>query len=106
MMTTVFQDTPPRRWTMEVVLLMKRLMYFLTKRQKVFSPANASPEVGIIGIELEPDVTGQTIEHRIHHVVYLNEQATVNADMVNHPPTEGLINPPIGHYIQLFHTCS
>ena len=49
----------------------------------------------------------QAVEHRIHHIVDLDEQATVNADMIHHSPTEGFINPPIRYYIQTFHldTC-
>lgn len=80
---------------MEVVLSVKQLVHFLTKRKEIFSPPNARSEVGIVGIELKPDTTGQAVEHRIHHVVDFDEQAAVNADMVHHPPTEGLINPPI-----------
>ena len=91
---------------MEVVLSVKRLVDLLTKRQEILSPPYTCAEVGIIGIELEPDATGQAIEHRIHHVVDLDEQTAVNADMIHHPPTEGFIDPPIGHYVQLFHTYS
>ncbi len=91
---------------MEVVLPVKRLMYFLAKRQEILCPSSTRTEVGILGIELEPEMVNQAVEHRIHHVVHLDEQATVNADMVHHSPTEGFINPPIGHYVQLFHTCS
>ena len=79
-------------------------MDLLAKRQEILCPSSASTEVGIIGIELEPDTTGQAIEHRIHHIVNLDEQATVNADTAHHSPTEGFINPPIGHHVQLSHT--
>ena len=91
---------------MEVVLLMKRLMDFLTKWQEILSPPYACAEIGIVRIELEPDMMCQTVEHSIHHIVHLDEESAINADMVYHSPTEGIINPPIGHYIQLFHTCS
>ena len=91
---------------MEVVLSVKRLVHLLTKRQEILCPPNARTEVGIVGIELEPDSMSQTIEHRIHHVVDLDEQTAVNADMIHHSPTEGFIDPPIGHYVQLFHTYS
>ena len=47
----------------------------------------------------------QTIKHSIYHIIHLDKEATVNADMIHHPPTEGLIDLPIGHDIQLFHTC-
>jgi hypothetical protein len=48
---------------------------------------------------------GQAVYHGIHHIVYLDKKATVNTNTANHPPTEGLIDLPIGHDIQLFHTC-
>ena len=88
---------------MEVVLPMKRLMHLVAKRQEILRPTFASAEVGIIGIELEPDTTGEAVEHCIHHVVDLDEQAAVNTDMIHHSPMEDLIDLPIGHYIQLFH---
>ena len=80
---------------MEVIPLMERLVYFLAKRQEILFPSYACAEVGIVGIELEPDTTGQAIEHRIHHLVYLDEEAAVNTDMVHHSPMKGFINPLI-----------
>jgi hypothetical protein len=84
---------------MEVVLSVKRLVHFLTKRKEIFSPPNARSEVGIVGIELKPDTTGQAVEHRIHHVVDFDEQAAVNADMIYKNPSERLIYLPIIIYL-------
>ena len=80
-------------------------MHFLTKREKILCPPHACTKVGILRIELEPDVMSQTIEHSINHIVHLDKEAAVNANMVHHSPMEGFINPPIRHYIQLFHDC-
>lgn len=84
---------------------MERFVYFFAKRQEILCPSYPCTKVGIVGIKLEPDVMGQAVYHGIHHIVYLDKQAAVNTDTANHPPTEGLIDLPIGHDIQLFHTC-
>ena len=58
---------------MEVVLPVKRLMYLLAKRQEILCPSFACTEVGIVGIELEPDTMVQTIEHRIQFQLYSDD---------------------------------
>ena len=91
---------------MEVVRPVERLVDFLTEGHEILCPSPTRPKVGILGIELEPKMVNQAVEHRIDHVIHLYKETAVNADMIHHPPTEGFVNPPVGHYIQLFHTCS
>lgn len=78
-------------------------MDLLTKRKEELCPTCIGTEVGIVGINLEPDAMTQTIEHRIHHILYLNEETTVDTDMIYHFPSEGFINLAIGFCIQLFY---
>jgi hypothetical protein len=74
-------------------------MHFLTKWHEILSPPYACAEVGIIGIELKPNVMSQTIEHGIDHVVHLDKETAVDANTAYHPSTKGFINLPIGYYI-------
>jgi hypothetical protein len=55
----------------------------ITKRNEVFCPSYASSEIGIVGIEFKPIPVCQAVEHGIDHVVQLNEEATINASMVD-----------------------
>ena len=88
---------------MEITSVMECLVDFLAKRQEILCPAYASTEVGIVGIDLEPNAMSQAIEHRIYHILQLDEEAAINANMAHQSPAEGLIDPPIGCYIQWFH---
>lgn len=77
------QYASPCGWTVKVVLVMERLMGFFTELYKILSPSLPCPEVGIFGIKLEPIPVCQAVEHGIDHVVQLNEEPTVNANMVD-----------------------
>ena len=82
----------PLRWTMQVVLVMKRLVNFLAERFEIFRPALTSSEVRVIGIKLEPISLSQAIEHGIDHIVQFYAETTVDAGMVYESPAERTVD--------------
>ena len=71
--------------------MMERFVDFLTEWREVFRPSLARPEVGIIGIELEPIPVCQAIEHRVEHIVQFDGEAAVDAHMKDEPPGERVV---------------
>ena len=81
---------------MKIVFLVESLVHFLTEWPEILSPTHSSTEIGIVGIELEPDAVGKTINHGIHHIIHLGKEAAVHTDTIYHTSAEGFVDLLIG----------
>lgn len=84
---------------MEIIFVMKRMMYLITEWKEILRPAQTGSKIGINGIKLKLNIFRQAIKHGIYHIIHFYKETTVHTYVINHLPGKGFIDSTIRFYI-------